>query len=103
VIRHKYHAVRTERHGLKFDSKAEASYYDTLLLRKLAGEVLVILVHVPFALPGGTRYVCDFLVFEADGTVRFIDVKGVKTAKFVMQKKIVEELYAPIVIEVVEA
>ena len=101
-MKHKYRAVRTERHGLKFDSKREAAYYDELLLRKKAGEVVAILTHVPFALPGGTRYVCDFLVFEATGDVRFIDVKGVRTRKFDMQKKLVESLYAPIEIEIVK-
>ena len=102
-MRHKYNAVRTERHGIKFDSKMEARYYDNLLLRKQAGEVIAFLRQVPFHLPGNTRYVVDFQEFWSDGSVHFIDVKGMETAQFKMKKKQVEELYAPIKIEVVKA
>ena len=102
-MKHKFNAVRTERHGLKFDSRAEAAYYDQLLLRKKAGEVVAVLTQVPFRLPGNSKYVVDFLVFEADGSVRFVDVKGAQKDTFRLKKRIVEELYAPIEIEVVDA
>ena len=99
--KHKYFATRTECNGLKFDSKAEASYYMELLLRVKAGEVVFFLWQVPFHLPGGVKYVVDFQEFHADGTVHFIDVKGVQTSEFKAKKKMVEALY-PIEIEIVK-
>lgn len=100
-IRHKYSAVATEVDGIKFSSKKEARYYAGLKLRRAAGEVVQFLRQVPFHLPGGVRYVCDFLEFHADGSVHFVDTKGMETAEFKAKRKMVEALYAPIVIEVV--
>ena len=101
-MRHKYANVHTTTHGIRFDSKREAAYYEQLLLRRRSGEVLVWLRQVPFHLPGGVRYVCDFQEFHADGSVHFIDVKGIQTESFKAKKRMVEDLYAPIKIEVVK-
>lgn len=100
-IRHKYGAVRTETDGIKFASKKEARYYSALKLRVAAGEVLFFLRQVPFHLPGGVRYVVDFQEFHSDGTVRFVDVKGMETASFKAKKRMVEEIYKPVTIETV--
>ncbi len=99
-LRHKFCACPTRVDGIRFDSKAEARYYRNLLLRQVAGEVLFFLRQVPFHLPGNSRYVVDFVEFRSDGTVVFIDVKGVQTQMFKMKKRQVEELY-PVEIEVV--
>lgn len=96
--RHKFNAVRTELDGIKFASKKEARAYQTLKLKKVAGEVSFFLRQVPLHLPGGVRYVVDFLTFDADGTVHFIDAKGMKTESYKAKKRIVEALY-PITIE----
>lgn len=96
---HKFHAVKTIRNGLKFDSKLEADYYDELKLRVLAGEVIFFLRQIAFDLPGNTKYRCDFQEFWADGTVHFIDCKGYETKDFIKNKKQVEALY-PVEIEV---
>jgi len=100
--RPKYNATRTEYNGVKYDSKREAEYACTLDMLKQAGEVVQWLRQIPFYLPGGVRYVCDFEVFWANGTVEFIDVKGMETATFKQKKKQVEALYAPITITVVK-
>ena len=97
---HKFKAVPTVSDGIRFDSKKEARYYDELKLRMIGGEIVFFLRQVPFHLPGGVRYVVDFQEFHADGTVHFVDVKGMETAEFKMKKKIVEATY-PITIEVV--
>ena len=99
IHRHKFNAKACEREGIKFSSKAERAFYDKLQLQKKCGEVLFFLTQVPFRLPGGTRYVCDFQVFYSDGTVRFIDVKGVETDSFKIKKREVEAVY-PINIEI---
>ncbi len=97
--RHKYKAVQVEYDGIKFGSKKEGRYYLDLKLRVKAGEVVFFLRQTAFHLPGGTTYRVDFQEFHADGTVRFIDVKGFKTKEFIKAKKQVEDLY-PVVIEV---
>ncbi len=56
-----------------FDSKAEAAYYQLL---KLDPEVLHIDVHPYATLGPGDRHCIDFLVWYADRTCEFVDVKG---------------------------
>ena len=98
-VRHKFGAKRTETNGRTYDSKAEARYAAGLELRKRAGQVLFWLEQVPIRLPGKTKCVVDFVIFEADGNVRFVDVKGVETETFRLKKRQVEELY-PFEVEV---
>lgn len=99
-IAHKYNAKRTERDGYKFDSKKEAIYYDELKLRVKAHEVVTFLRQVPIHLPGGVKLVVDFLEFHADGSVHFVDVKGMETEQFKAKRRMVETLY-PFEIEIV--
>lgn len=96
--RHKFHARPTETDGIRFDSKKEARYYETLKAARKAGELVFFLRQVPFDLPGGVKYRVDFLEFWADGTVRVVDVKGYDTPQGKMKRKMVEEIY-PISIE----
>lgn len=101
VVRGNFKAHPTEYNGRRYASKAEARYAQQLDLRKRAGEVVMWLPQVAFPLPGGTKYVCDFMVLEADERLRFVDVKGnVVTPEFLFKKKQVEALY-PIEVEVV--
>lgn len=93
IPRHKFGAKRTECDGIKFASKKEAQYYQELLLRQKAGEVIFFLRQIPFTLPGGVRYVCDFQLFLLSGDVQFVDVKGMKTKEYIAKKKMVEAIY----------
>ena len=97
-IRHKFGNRITERNGIKFHSKKEADYYDQLILAQKAGNVIFFLMQVPFHLPGNVKYIVDFQVFMTDGTIKFIDVKGHRTAQYITKKKMVEALY-PVEIE----
>jgi hypothetical protein len=97
----KFKNIRCEVDGIGFASKAEAGFYSALKLKQMAGEVAYFLRQVPLHLPGNIRYVVDFVVFEADGRVRYIDVKGVETPMFKLKRKQVEALY-PITIETVK-
>ena len=90
---HKFGAKRTELDGIKFASKREAKAYQDLDLRKKAGDVIFFLRQVPFFLPGGVRYVVDFVSFDKDGSVHFIDAKGMKTPMYIAKKKMVESIY----------
>lgn len=89
----KYKNVRAVRGSIKFHSQLEAGYYDYLELMKKEGEVTHFLMQVPFHLPGGIKYVLDFVVFFKDGHVEYVDVKGYSTQIYKMKKKQVEELY----------
>ena len=95
---HKFRARQTEYDGIKFPSKKEAEFYLDLKMRQLSGNLLFFLRQVPFHLPGNVRYVVDFVTFDPDGTVHFIDTKGMRTESYIAKKKIVEALY-PIEIE----
>lgn len=99
-FRTKFGNRRTATQGRTYDSKAEARYADALAARVKAGEVLFWWEQVPIRLPGGTKYVADFVVFEADGTMRVQDVKGVETPEFRIKKREIEALY-PFDIEVI--
>jgi hypothetical protein len=90
----KYGNCPTTVDGIRFDSKREARYYESLKVRKAAGEVKFWLRQTALHLPGGTRYVVDFLEFHADGTVHFVDVKGKETPVFRLKKREVEHHYS---------
>lgn len=65
--------------GKRFDSKLERDYYEQLLLRWKAGDVLWFVRQVTFELEGGVKYRCDFLVVTVTG-VEVIDTTGVMTS-----------------------
>lgn len=98
--RHKFRAIPTEVDGIKFASKKESRDYLNLKLQQSAGVVLFFLRQVPFHLPGGVKYVCDFLVFYADGSTRVLDSKGMLTQTFKAKRRMVEALY-PVKIELI--
>lgn len=100
AVRHKFHAVATETDGINFSSKKEARVYQKLKLQQAAGEVVFFLRQIPFYLPGGVKYVCDFQVFYTAGYVRFLDAKGMQTESFKAKKRMVEALF-PVEIEIV--
>lgn len=62
----------------RFDSKLERDYYEQLLLRWKAGEVLWFIRQPRFDLEGGVVYVADFLVVTVGG-VEVVDTTGVMT------------------------
>jgi hypothetical protein len=97
VVRHKFSAKEAHSDGIRFSSKLERDFYDYLTARVAAGEAVFLLRQVPFHLPGGTRLVVDFQVFWADGTVEFLDSKGVETDSFKIKKREIEAVF-PVVI-----
>lgn len=97
----KFKNIRNTVDGINFASKIEAAHYRQLLLRVANGEVRYFLRQVAIHLPGNIRYVIDFLEFWSDGSVHYIDVKGVETDIFKLKRRQVEALY-PIKIETVK-
>ena len=78
--RPKYGNRRVEVDGMKFDSQHEADYYFGVLLPLWRARMLRLLVRqVPFDLPGGIKYVADFLTVDSGGQVSVIDAKSEAT------------------------
>lgn len=98
-MRHKFGNIPTFTDGIRFQSKKESRYYQDLLLAQRSGDLLFHLRQVPFHLPGGIRYVVDFVEFWRTGDVRFVDVKGHRTQVYITKKKIVESLFPIKIIE----
>lgn len=61
--------------GKNFASRLERDYYEQLLLRWKAGDVLWFVRQPRFDLEGGVVYVADFLIVTAAG-VEVVDTKG---------------------------
>lgn len=74
--RTKYGNRRVEVDGLRFDSRHEAAVYAELTARVELGELKWVLRQVPFDLPGGIRYIADFVTVTPDGRI-----EGVYDAK----------------------
>jgi len=100
-IRHKYNNTEVRVDNRKFASKKEAAYYEHLKKEQESGRIVFFLMQCPFHLPNNVKYIVDFVEFHSDGTVRFVDVKGMITDKFKLKKSWVESLY-PVTIEVVK-
>lgn len=96
----KYHNLLEVCDGIKFQSKKEAKYYRELLLRVHAKEVRYFLRQVPFHLKGGVKYIVDFMEVMADGGIRYVDVKGMRTEKYKLKRRLVEAEYPIKIIEV---
>lgn len=78
--RSKYGNRRMEIDGLKFDSKHEAGVYLMLKQRVMAGELKCVLRQVPFDLPGGIKYIADFVTILPDMRIEaVIDAKSEAT------------------------
>jgi hypothetical protein len=92
-VRRKYGNHPTTVDGIRFDSKREARYYERLKLEKAAGVVRYFLRQVPMHLPGGTRYVVDFLIVMPGGSIRYVDVKGRDTPISKLKRREVQHHY----------
>src|SRR5271170_3788409 len=92
-VNHKFKAKPVKHQGERFASKLEFAYKQHLDLLQKSGEVLFYLTQVPVRLPGGTKYVVDFLLFNSDNSVHFVDTKGFQNDTFKLKKREIEALY----------
>ena len=103
----KYRNIPTERDGITFASKKEATHYQQLKLRQYAGEIgeIDLQPRYPLIVNGmliGT-YIADFRYPELpSGRVCVIDVKSAatRTPVYRLKKKLVHALYNVTIIEV---
>ena len=90
----KYRNKPQELDGYKFASKAEARRYTELAIAQKAGEITDLKVHPAFWLTVNGIEVCKYVgdfSYWADEGKRYVleDVKGVRTALFILKKKLV--------------
>ena len=80
--RSKYGNRKVEIDNMRFDSRHEAGVWLMLQQRVRAGELKLVMRQVPFDLPGGIRYIADFVAVRPDMTIEaVIDAKSEITKK----------------------
>lgn len=101
----KYNAKKVEIDGIKFDSKAEGEYYLHLKQQVTERQILGFERQKRMLLQGGFSvegvkgkirpifYVVDFIITENDGTLTYVDVKGMETDVFKLKKKLFMKRY----------
>ena len=102
--RQKYGNRRVEIDGMKFDSQHEADvYFGTLLPSWKCGTYKLLARQVPFDLPGGIKYIADFLTVSVDGHVAVIDAKSAATRQnrvYINKKKQMKAIWGIEIMEV---
>lgn len=86
----------------KFDSKREAARWDELCLMQKAGAISNLQRQVKFSLDVNSSHICNYICdFSYDaGNKRIVeDVKGVRTAVFIMKKKLLKALFSIDILE----
>jgi hypothetical protein len=83
----KYHNLPTEYGGRVYQSAGEAKYAWGLDMQVRAGEIPLWIPQVAFPLPGGYKYIADFLVFDWKLNFKIVDYKGERTRVYINKKK----------------
>lgn len=100
----KYGAVKTVVDGITFDSKAEAKRWQQLKVMEQAGEIHSIVRQPVFPLyVNGNlvcKYVADFKYLQRSGGLVVEDVKGVRTAVYILKRKLVKAIYGIDILEI---
>ena len=101
----KYHNVKQEKYGKKWDSEMELDYYETICLPKLkSGEWVevktqqVFILQEKFKYKNKTilpiKYVADFVIETNDGELIIVDTKGMPpTSDFKLKWKMMKFKY----------
>ena len=97
----KYGNIPTVVDGIRFDSKKEAKDYCTLKLLEQAGQIVNLRLQPAFDLPGGIRYIADFIWDDTHTKRTHVkDTKGFKTPAFKLKEKLFRATYPQYVFEV---
>lgn len=93
----KYSSAKTDVDGIRFDSKKEAEFYAELKLREKVGEISHLRLQPRYLLQEAFKhdgkqyreieYIADFEYIE-NGVTVVIDVKGFRTAVYMLKKKL---------------
>lgn len=91
--KNKYNNAPVTIDNIRWPSKVHGDFYKYIKLRQQIKDIKYFLYEVPIRLPGKVKLIIDFMIFENDDTVEYIDIKGVLTPSFIIKKKLVEALY----------
>ena len=92
----KYHNVRAEAKGLRFQSGHEAAEVSKLILLDERHQgVFGLRLQVKFPLQGGNSYTADAVYLDDKLHAHVVDAKGVRTKEYRIKKKLFEERYYP--------
>lgn len=86
-----------------FDSAHEAEVFRQLDFRVRAGELRGVVCQQPFQLPGGVKYIADFVALKNDGTYDVIDAKSDATKRdkvYRLKKRQMKEVLGIEIVEV---
>jgi len=97
----KYNNTKIEVDGFKFDSKKESKRYQELKILKKAGIIKDFKMQVPYllipsqkdtitkkTLERPVKYLADFVVIGFDNTEIVEDTKGMRTALYILKRKL---------------
>lgn len=100
----KYHNRKATYDGEQFDSLTELSRWKELLLIQRAGEIKDLRRQVPYELiptqkingkvtEKSCKYIADFVYTDKSGKTIVEDVKGVKTAEYIIKRKLMLKVH----------
>lgn len=102
-MRNKYGNKKVVVDNIKFDSIAEAKYYEQLKWLLQAKQIKSFkcqpkfLLQEAFKKNGETfrkiEYIADFEIHNLDGSIEIVDVKGAETKEFLIKKKLFLKKY----------
>lgn len=107
----KYLSHKTVIDGIVFDSKDEAKYYEALKIRKYRGEIQNFELQPKFTLINGFKkngktyraitYTPDFTIYHNDGSVEYVDIKGITTQQGELRIKLFNYFYRDLKLSIV--
>lgn len=93
----KYHNIKTEYKGVKYDSRREAEYAMELDWRVKAKDIKSWKGQEKIPMIVNDKKICtyiiDFVIIHNDGSLEYVEVKGFKTAVWRLKYKLFEALY----------
>ena len=89
----KYHNVRAESKGLRFQSGREAVEIGKLIIAEEHKAIFSLRLQVKFPLQGGNSYTADAVYLDENLEVHIVDVKGILTKEFKIKAKLFRERY----------
>lgn len=101
--RHKYNAVPTVVDGVRFASKREATRYMILKHLEREGKIHSLQLQPRFQLRVNGELICTYVAdfrYEQGASVIIEDAKGVKTAAYLLKKKLLHACFGITIREV---
>jgi len=89
----KYHNIRAEAKGLRFQSGHEAAEIGKLIVAEEHRLIFALRLQTRFPLQGGNSYTADAVYLDENLEVHVVDAKGMLTKEFKIKAKLFKERY----------